>query len=107
MKKFNLNDMVGGWFVGDFEPSAFKTENFEVAIKKYKKNDYEKKHVHYKADELTVIVTGKVKMNGIEYSSNDIIYINAGEPTDFEVLSEEVITVVVKTKSIKNDKFII
>ena len=30
MKKFRIEDMSRGWFIGDFEPAAFKTKNFEV-----------------------------------------------------------------------------
>ena len=29
MEKFSFNDMKGGWFVGDFKPSAFQTKNFD------------------------------------------------------------------------------
>ena len=36
MKKFKLDDMKGGWFVGNFEPTAFKA-NFEVGIHRHKK----------------------------------------------------------------------
>ena len=31
MKKFKLDDMKGGWFVGNFEPSVMKAD-FEVGI---------------------------------------------------------------------------
>ena len=29
MKIFKLNDMKDGWFVGNFEPTAFNTSEFE------------------------------------------------------------------------------
>ena len=29
MKIMKLNDMKQGWFVGDFEPTAYKTKDFE------------------------------------------------------------------------------
>ena len=41
----NLNEMIGGWFIGDFEPSAWKTDLFEVAVKEYKAGDKEQKHL--------------------------------------------------------------
>ena len=41
MKIDSLNNMLNGWVIGDFDPSVFKTNAFEFAIKKYKKNDYE------------------------------------------------------------------
>ena len=40
----NLKDMIGGWFIGDFEPTAWKTAGFEVAVKEYKAGDKEPKH---------------------------------------------------------------
>lgn len=106
MKKFNLDDMIGGWFVGDFNPSLIKQSEFEVAIKRYSKGEKEDNHKHEIAIEITVIVEGRVLMNEKEYSKNDIIYISPGETTDFIVL-EDTITVVVKTPSLPNDKYIL
>ena len=37
MKQANLNDMINGWFVGNFEPTLLKTNDIEVAVKRYKK----------------------------------------------------------------------
>ena len=42
----NLKDMVGGWFIGNFNPSVWNTESFEVAVKEYKAGDKEQKHLH-------------------------------------------------------------
>lgn len=106
MKKFRLEDMIGGWFVGNFTPNVVKDSNFEVAIKKYKSGTKEKKHFHKKAYEITVIVEGKVLMNEIEYSEGDIILIDPNETTDFFVI-EDTITCVVKSPSVMKDKFII
>ena len=75
MKVAKLKDMVKGWFVGNFDPTLIKTNDVEVAVKEYKKGDYEEKHYHKIATEITVIVSGRVKMNGIEYSKGDIIVI--------------------------------
>jgi hypothetical protein len=105
MKKVNLNDMVGGWFIGDFEPSLSKSKDFEVAVKNYKKGDYEESHYHKISTEYTVILNGKVKMNGIEHDSGSILTILPTESTDFLALTD-VTTVVVKTPSSKNDKYI-
>jgi quercetin dioxygenase-like cupin family protein len=98
--------MVKGWFVGDFEPSAYKTAACEVAVKKYIAGDSEPKHFHKVADEVTLILSGRVIMNNSEYISGQIIVIKAGEATDFFAI-EDSITVVVKTHSCVNDKFLI
>ena len=101
-----LNDMFRGWVVGNFEPSLYKTDDVEVAVKNYKAGDYEEKHYHKIATEITVIAKGRVEMNGIEYSSGDIITIEPNEATDFKVL-EDTITMVVKLPCVKNDKYIV
>lgn len=106
MKQFNLENMIKGWFVGDFNPVVWNSKDFEIAIKYYKSGDREAKHVHHLAKELTTVVTGKVKMNDQIFIKGDIITLEEGEPTDFEAL-EDTITVVVKTPSVKNDKHLI
>jgi quercetin dioxygenase-like cupin family protein len=105
MEVFKLDDMVKGWFIGDFNPSLYKTEAVEVGIKKYKKGDFEESHHHKIATEFTVILTGKVKMNANEYIDGDIIRIEPNCSTNFEAL-EDTITVVVKLPGAKNDKYI-
>ena len=64
MKSAHLEDMVKGWFVGNFEPTLCKTNDVEVAVKNYKAGDHEGKHYHKIATEFTVIISGQVRMNG-------------------------------------------
>ena len=56
MNRAHLSDMVKGWFVGNFNPTAFATEKCEVAVKNYKKGDRDLAH------EITVVLDGTVKM---------------------------------------------
>lgn len=102
---FHLNNMVKGWFTGNFTPSALQTSAVEVGIKKYKKGDYEARHHHKIATEATVIVTGSVKMNNAVYNEGDIIVIQPNYATDFEALTDTT-TVVVKLPGANNDKYI-
>lgn len=106
MEVFELEDMIGGWFIGNFEPSLFKTNDVEVGVKKYKQGMYEKTHFHKIATEFTLILEGKVKMSGVEYHSGQILIIKPGESTDFEAITD-VITVVVKLPGANNDKYLI
>jgi len=106
MKVFKLDDMTRGWFVGDFLPVAFQSKECEVAVMKYKAGDNEKKHMHKVATELTVVVEGRIKMNGVEYQEGDIIVMEPGEATDFEALTDAV-DVVVKVPSVKGDKYFV
>lgn len=105
MEKHDLKDMLGGWFIGNFSPSVFETEDFEVAVKTYQKGDYEEEHYHMIATEYTLILDGEVIMDGNEYKNGDIIVIKPNESTDFKALSD-VKTVVVKIPSAKNDKYL-
>ena len=105
MKSSKLSEMKKGWFVGDFYPTLFNTEEVEVAVKYYKKGDSEERHHHKIATEITVVVSGKVRMNGVEYNSGDIVVISPNESTDFEALEDSVNTVV-KIPGAKNDKYL-
>jgi quercetin dioxygenase-like cupin family protein len=105
MRKLNINDMIRGWFVGDFEPTALKTQNCEVSYRSYKAGDSESKHYHKIATELTVITSGKVLMNGVEYSEGDIVVIEPGDITDFQALTDAT-NVVVKVPGAKDDKYL-
>ena len=105
MKKEVLNNFTKGWFIGDFEPSLFKTKDFEIGFKSYKSGDYETKHFHKVAREFTLVAQGIVKMNGVEYSEGEIIIVEPNEPADFLALTDAQ-TVVVKTPCVPNDKFI-
>ena len=104
MKVHKLDQMIRGWFIGDFHPAALQSKEFEVAIKFYSAGEYEHSHVHRVATELTAVVSGNVMMNGIMYGPGEIITIEPEEATDFSAVTDT-ITVVVKTPSIRNDKF--
>ena len=100
MRTARLEDMVKGWFVGNFEPSLIKTNDVEVAVKSYNKGDYEEKHYHKIATELTVII------QGVEYKKGDIIVMEPMEATDFECLEDGTQNVVVKYPGANNDKYL-
>ncbi len=104
MKVFQLDEMVKGWFVGNFNPTVLLTNDVEVAVKKYKAGDYEASHYHKIATEITVITDGQVKMNGVIYSSGAIIVIEPYQKTDFLALTD-VTTTVVKYPGINDDKY--
>lgn len=104
MNSHNLKDMVNGWFVGQFEPSAFKTDACEVAVKKYQAGSKETAHYHKVATEITLVLSGRVRMINREWQAGDIIVLEPGDVTDFEAITDAV-NVVIKTPGILNDKF--
>lgn len=105
MERYKLDDMTRGWFVGDFTPTALATRAAEVGVKHYRAGEREARHYHKIAQEITVIQSGRVQMNGVEYASGDIVVINPMESTDFVVL-EDTVTVVVKVPGAVDDKYL-
>jgi hypothetical protein len=105
MERYRLDDMTRGWFVGDFTPTALATRAAEVGIKHYRAGDREARHYHKIAQEITVIQSGRVQMNGVEYATGDIVVINPMESTDFVVL-EDTVTLVVKVPGAVDDKYL-
>jgi len=106
MKHAKLTDMIKGWFVGGFSPTAYHTTNCEVAVKHYRSGDAEAAHYHKIATEITLILSGTVRMMNKEWSTGDIIVLEPGEATDFAALTDAV-TVVVKTPGVLDDKFLL
>lgn len=101
----NLDEYFKGWLVGDFVPCLFNSKDVEVGLKYYKKGDFESSHVHKIITEYTIIVSGKVTMNGVEYKEKDIVKVAPNTYTDFVCL-EDAITLVIKTPSIPTDKYL-
>ena len=106
MKVKKLDEMTKGWFVGNFTPTLYKTNDVEVAVKSYKAGDSELAHYHKVATEITAIISGSVKMNGVIYNSGDIIIVEPGEATDFMALTDSQ-NVVVKLPGANNDKYLL
>jgi hypothetical protein len=97
--------MTKGWFVGDFTPTLYPTQDVEVAVKSYKPGDCEERHYHKIATEITVISYGEVEMNGQRFSDGDIIVLAPNESSDFRVI-RPTMTTVVKVPGAINDKYL-
>ena len=106
MNRAHLSDMVKGWFVGNFNPTAFATEKCEVAVKNYKKGDHDAPHYHELAHEITLVLDGTVKMLNKTWQSGDVVVIEPGEISSFEALSNATL-VVVKVPGVKDDKYLV
>ncbi len=103
MRRARLDDMVKGWFVGDFAPSALRTRACEVAVKRYAAGTVEAAHVHTVAVEVTLVLEGQVEMAGTRLGVGDIAVVEPGEPSSFRALTDAVL-VVVKEPSVAGDK---
>jgi quercetin dioxygenase-like cupin family protein len=105
MKKAQLVDMFKGWFVGDFNPTAFSTDQCEVAVKSYKEGDSDAAHYHKLAHEITLVLNGTVSMLDQTWQSGDIVVIEPGEVSSFTALTDATL-VVVKVPGAKDDKYL-
>lgn len=105
MKIEKLSNMKRGWFIGNFEPSLYRTNACEIAVKIYKAGDYEEEHYHKIATEYTVIIRGTVRMFNQIFSAGDIVICEPGDKTDFKALTDAE-NVVVKIPGANNDKFL-
>lgn len=104
MKSAKLSDMTRGWFVGNFDPTIYRTNDVEVAVKTYKTGDYEEAHYHRIATEISVVVEGSVKMFDKIWRRGDIIVAEPNDVTSFEALTDTILTVV-KLPGANNDKY--
>ena len=98
--------MVGGWFVGDFEPSSYKTKDFEVCYKYHSKGEIWDTHYHKKATEINLLVKGSMKINGVTLKEGLIFIIDPFYISTPEFL-EDCELVVIKTVSDQNDKYLV
>ena len=105
MKSAKLSNMRKGWFVGNFEPTLWKTEDVEAAVKTFLAGETEVEHYHKIATEITVVVSGRIRMFNQEWEAGDIVITEPGDLTSFEALSDTVLTVL-KLPGVTNDKYI-
>lgn len=105
MEKRHSNEFVGGWFVGDFDPAIFRTVEYEAAFKQYDRGTVEPRHFHAVATELTIVASGRVRMNDAVLRVGDIAIVRPGESVKFEAL-EDSATFVLKFPSVPSDKFL-
>lgn len=104
MKLERIENFTRGWFVGNFEPTVLKTEQFEVGILTHKKGEEPPCHYHT-ATEINYVISGKMVMNKQLLVEGDIFIMEPYEIADPEFLTDCVI-LVVKTPSLPGDKYL-
>lgn len=106
MKISKISDYYNGWYAGDFEPSCFKTKDFEACYKLHKKGEKWDRHFHKKATEINFLFSGKMIIQNQELNSGDVFVIYPNEVAD-PVFLEDCHVFIIKTPSAVNDKFLI
>lgn len=105
MDKLMLKDFIGGWIIGDFHPSLFKNQDFEVGVKFFNAGDKEASHKQILATEITVICEGSARVGKVLLQTGDVLVIHPGEYADFEALTNGSLACV-KFPSIPSDKIL-
>lgn len=106
MDTHHLDDFTKGWFIGNFDPSLIKTDQFEVSIQRHSKGDTPEKHYQKISTEYNVLIYGRVLANGKDLNTGDIFIFHPGEITDVLFLEDSQI-VCVKTPSLGYDDKVI
>jgi quercetin dioxygenase-like cupin family protein len=104
MIKRNIKEFVRGWFIGNFEPTLLKTDQFEVSILEHYKGQVWAKHYHAIGTEYNVLIKGSMSINGELINEGDIFVIEPNEVAEPEFF-EDCVLVCVKTPSIPGDKY--
>jgi hypothetical protein len=82
MKLYRIEDMKGGWFVGDFEPTIFKTKEFEVSYKVHKKDEVWDIHYHNICKEINLLIRGEMTIQNTYLKQGDIFVLEPFEIAD-------------------------
>lgn len=103
MRVNKLKDFTRGWFVGSFEPSIYKTDQFEVGFLTHKKGEEWPTHYHTSV-EINYLVSGRISIQDKILEAGDVFMLEPYEVANPEFL-EDCEVVVVKTPSLPGDKY--
>ena len=106
MNIYKIDDMKQGWFVGNFNPTAYKTDNLEVCYRIHKKDEKWSTHYHEKITEINLLISGKMTIQNTELNSGDIFILKPFEIAD-PIFIEDCAILCIKTPCIVGDKTII
>jgi quercetin dioxygenase-like cupin family protein len=104
MKRHKISDFTRGWFIGHFEKSVLRTDQFEVALIQHKKNEHWPAHIHKVATEYNVLIKGKMIICGEEINEGDLFILEPNEVAE-PVFLEDCTVLCVKTPSVTGDKY--
>ena len=106
MKLARIDNMKNGWFVGDFEPTSFKTRSFEVCYRIHPAGEKWPKHYHKIATEINLLVSGSMSLGETHLETGDIFILEPGDVAD-PVFKEDCAVICIKTPSVPADKYLL
>ena len=113
MIRRKLSEFSGGWFVGDFEPSAFRIPECEVAYKQHAKGEQYGMHYQRYAWEINYLIRGQILVRHLDgreerVKAGEVFIFPPGERYAAQPVFEEDCEVIcVKSPSLPNDKVIV
>lgn len=106
MKIDRIENFYKGWFVGNFENTAFKTDACEVSYKKHHKEEIYEIHYQEKITEINLMISGEMIIQGTKITAGDIFILYPYEIADPIFLTDCEI-VCIKVPGITNDKVVV
>lgn len=104
MNIYKIESFYRGWFIGNFDPSILKTENFEVGLLTHKQGEVWPKHYHAIATEYNLLVSGKMIIKETTIVPGTIFVLEPNEIAD-PVFLEDCIVMCIKVPSVPGDKY--
>ena len=106
MRRYRLEEMKRGWFMGDFDPSILRTDLFEVGYKHHHAGEGWPAHFQRIAVEYNVLIQGRMAIGEDTFNDGDIFVIPPGEVVKPIFLSDCEL-IVVKVPSLPEDKVVV
>ena len=108
MQTAKLSDFIGGWFLGNFQPSLCQTPHVEVALKRHKAGEPWPMHGQQVATEYNLVVTGRLVLTNPQgeeqaFNDGDLFVIPPGEAWQPSFVGDCTV-VCVKVPSVPGDK---
>lgn len=102
MQVFKLENMIRGWFVGNFDPTVHRTDQFEVGYRVHQPDEGDDAHFHPIVTEVNVVTHGRMIVQDQVLVAGDIFVLHPWEITN-PVFLETTGVICVKVPSL-NDK---
>lgn len=106
MEILDTKSLKGGWFIGNFDPTLYKTEACEVAYKYHFPGEDWPEHYHQHSDEINYLVSGQMEINGQKIEAPRVFIIKKGEAAKPRFITT-VSLIVVRVPGIPNDKVLV
>lgn len=104
MKTYNLSEFHRGWFIGNFDPSILKTDQFELAVLQHNKGEVWPKHYHAVATEYNVLIKGQMTIANQLITPGTIFVLEPNQIAD-PVFHEDCTVICFKIPSVPGDKY--